>query len=179
MLSVEEFTKICIVSASLLPRYAPDFKNPMIVSFWHKEFGKDPNFEDALKIAIKTLESFPTIAKMNELLGKKEISNEAKAKDSSDRIIGAIEKYGYNNWPRAKDYIGDIGWQVVENNGGWENMCEVTYDQIPIVKAQLRDSCKALLEKAKFGDIHKPPSLPESNNQKQIVSDALRIAGGG
>jgi len=178
MLTTEQFTKICGGATALLPRYAPDFKNPAIVEFWYQEFGNDPNFQKALHKAVTTLESFPTIAKIRELLGKGEVPNDKKAIDASDRIINAVEKYGSYRWSDAKQYMGELGWQIVQNNGGWENVCEVTYKELPIVKAQYRESAKALLEKAKFGDINAPPKLPVSNDTKQIVSDALKIAGG-
>lgn len=79
---------------------------------------------------------FPLPSQIRNILNQN-INDEDKARDATGRIITAISKYGYSNPIEAKEYIGNLGWKVVERQGGWSTLCErVQNDQIPIYQAQ-------------------------------------------
>lgn len=50
-------------------------------------------------------------------------SNESQAKEIAAKINGAIVKFGHPNESLAKQYIGEIGWAIVQRWGGWAHLC--------------------------------------------------------
>lgn len=87
--------------------------------------------------------------------------------DAATRIAGAISKFGYCNPADAQEFIGELGWAVVEREGGWAKICErVTTNQIPSLKAQWRDLAKSLMGRARLGLPTQAPSLPGPTSQK-------------
>lgn len=96
-----------------------------------------------------------------------QISHRALADDASSRIFQAIKDYGYLNSLNAQKFIGELGWKVVEREGGWHKVCETTMEKTKsITKAQWRDLALSLLERAKHGQIDVPPMLPRPNTKK-------------
>lgn len=76
------------------------------------------------------------------------LSTDALAKESSARIQQAISKFGYMQPNLAKEFIGEIGWNVVERFGGWVYICEnhgVDLNPLTFL-AQARDLAKAQIE---------------------------------
>lgn len=111
---------------------------------------------------------YPLPAEIRDMCGVGKISIDAEARESASRICSAIRNFGYTNAERAKEYIGDLGWRVVERNGGWTTLCEsVMDDQIGIFQAQARDLARATLERAQYGMIDAPPSLPKIENKNK------------
>jgi hypothetical protein len=53
-----------------------------------------------------------------------EMDADALAKEIAARISGAIVKFGYPNGQEAKEYIGEVGWQAVQRQGGWSYICQ-------------------------------------------------------
>jgi hypothetical protein len=89
-------------------------------------------------------------------------TDEQLAVEASSRILQAMSKCGWNNPEGARAFIGEVGWHVVQREGGWANLCERTHnDDLPILKAQWRESAKAILGMAKRGTLDKPPGFPE------------------
>lgn len=85
------------------------------------------------------------------------------AKEAAGRIVAAVSKFGYPNRQEAREYIGELGWQVVEMQGGWSHLCESMTDrQIPILQAQFRDLAKTVHKKSEIGKLGEAPALPES-----------------
>lgn len=68
---------------------------------------------------------FPLPAKIREIVCPQDyISAEDKAAEVAARICGAVSSYGWNNGRGAEAYIGPVGWQVVQRQGGWSYICE-------------------------------------------------------
>lgn len=46
------------------------------------------------------------------------------ARETVARILQAQDRFGYT-WPKeAREFIGEVGWSVVQSYGGWENFCQ-------------------------------------------------------
>lgn len=93
-----------------------------------------------------------------------QVDHESVAREIAARIGGAITKFGWASSDRAREYIGEIGWRIVETRGGWTNLCQnhgVTIDPTAF-EAQVREQAKAAV---KYGD--------------QALGQAIGIAGGG
>lgn len=100
--------------------------------------------------------------------------------DVAGRIWGAVSKFGRYRIADAMAYIGEVGEYVVNNNGGWPEICDMANDpdESGIFKAQMRNEVLGALEKAKLGILDMPPTLPsaaQSEGQK-FVSNAVQLA---
>ncbi|WP_289460478.1 hypothetical protein, partial [Klebsiella pneumoniae] len=75
------------------------------------------------------------------------LSPATKAQEVSGRIREAISKFGYANQQDAREYIGSLGWKVVERFGGWIYLCENHgLDLNPLTFfAQARDSVISII----------------------------------
>lgn len=99
-----------------------------------------------------------------------------EALEASNRILEAMAKYGYVNPDRAKLFIGELGWRVVEREGGWEALCQRTSsDDLPILKAQWRELAAATLRRGASGIDSRAPSLTRSDNKQQLTSIAAML----
>jgi len=81
------------------------------------------------------------------------------------RIFEAVRKFGWSRKDEARDYIGEIGWQIVEMRGGWAGVCEnlgTNWDEGVFI-AQSREMTKSLLKASELGYGDKPISLVSSS----------------
>lgn len=82
-------------------------------------------------------------------------------------ILAAISKFGHTNKAEAREYIGELGWRVVESFGGWAVTCEsVRFNNKEIVMAQYRDQANTLRRSAQRMVNDQIERVPE--RQKQI-----------
>jgi hypothetical protein len=117
---------------------------------------------------------FPTSGQLIHFL-KPEASESDIAVTTMDKIIYSIGKFGWSNPKEAKEYIGELGWYVVEKNNGWLFICEnlgLGLD-IGVFKAQVRDSVKATKNMSEIGLLDKPLALNGKSELK--VLDYVKI----
>lgn len=99
-----------------------------------------------------------------------------EALEASNRIVEALEKFGWNNPRDARTFIGELGWIVVQREGGWEALCEATSTRmIPTLKAQWRELAKAIYARSQRGEIDTAPGLPRPINQVTQLAAKLSI----
>jgi len=92
--------------------------------------------------------TFPLPAQIRELVKPEEfVAVEVQAREVASRIVGAITKFGWCGAQEAKVFIGAIGWEAVERNGGWMNLCQNVGVSInpATLQAQLRDQLEGTL----------------------------------
>lgn len=53
-----------------------------------------------------------------------QIDPDSAAREIAARITAAIPKFGWCNGAEARVYIGEVGWQVVCDQGGWTHICQ-------------------------------------------------------
>lgn len=100
-----------------------------------------------------------------------QILDSDSAVEVAGRILSAITKFGWSNGADAPSWIGEVGWAVVERNGGWKNLCETVKEKdIPTWRAQLRDQAGAVLRRHKAGVLHQSPKFDEVAGPKSIAS---------
>lgn len=120
--------------------------------------------------------SFPSIAEILEGIGLKKVEAKDEAREASTRIVDAVSRFGHTNHDLAKKYIGELGWLVVQRQGGWVSLCDLlTYDNMPTLQAQWRELAVVLQGKALAGTLDQPPGLPEPS---PALKRALAIAQG-
>lgn len=128
--------------------------------------------------------TFPLPAQILEILNPT-VSDEAMAAEVAGRILYAVKEIGYTKSVRAREYIGEIGWQVVKDFGGWTYICENlgTNIQPSAFMAQARGAAKAKLEIAKSGGfdpsltIGHAPSPQLEHDPSQKTSQILETVG--
>lgn len=131
----------------------------------------------ALKDWIKTSKGFPYPSDIREKL-MPEISDEDDAQDVANLVIAAVSSCGYTNPERAREKIGDLGWETVTRMGGWKNICEtLNHENEGIYRAQIRDYAETVIRKSKRGQLDVAPSLPtpDSYMQKLIAKNVKGI----
>ncbi len=67
--------------------------------------------------------TFPLPAQIREMITPT-INHDAKAREIAGRIQHAITRFGYSNAQEAQNYIGEVGWSVIQSSGGWSYLCQ-------------------------------------------------------
>lgn len=81
--------------------------------------------------------TIPTLGDLQaELEEMKNLESDSPLEIAS-KMASAICKFGGANVQGARNYIGEIGWKVVELEGGWGRICRTLQEsQMPFVKGQ-------------------------------------------
>lgn len=112
---------------------------------------------------------FPLPSKIRECI-KGNARDEAL--EASNRIVQAMGKFGWTNPEGARAFIGELGWRVVEREGGWQGLCQrTTDDALPTFKAQWRELAAATLRREQAG-VATAPGLPSSQEQLKLKSES-------
>lgn len=128
-----------------------------------------PLLEDAVERA-----KLPTVRELLDALdGRIEAADEAQ--DTADRIIRAIKDHGSYQSAAAMKAIGPVGAEVVARFGGWAQVCDVTTDGLSILRAQLRDSARSVMARARAGRLDEPAQLPGPSQGVQGLKPASNI----
>jgi VCBS repeat-containing protein len=118
--------------------------------------------------------TFPLPAKLRDIVNPSQ-SIDGMANEAASRIRSAIGKFGWPNPQQAKEYVGELGWLVVERSGGWQYVCEnhgVDLNQLTF-HAQARDQAKAVIESSKIGKLDQPVMIGEAI--PKTISNILQI----
>lgn len=89
---------------------------------------------------------FPLPAQIRGLVAP-EVDADSAAKEIAGRITGSVTKFGWNNSQKAREFIGETGWAIVERQGGWMHLCENLGRTInpSAFQAQTREQAKSSL----------------------------------
>jgi hypothetical protein len=109
----------------------------------------DEEFLQGVKLYLKgSNKFFPQPGEILQLV-KPKFDSKNEASEIVDRIFTALSKYGFSKFDieRAKLEIGEIGWSYIQKLGGWSLWGQnITNDQVPILKSQMRNSLQHLLD---------------------------------
>lgn len=112
---------------------------------------------------------FPLPAKLIALVTPKENTELDLGREVAGRIIQAVSKFGQYLHEEAKEFIGQVGWKVVERQGGWSNVCsELNNDNKGMLQAQMRDLAISIMRMGSNGTLDAPIGIPQGPMQKQI-----------
>lgn len=118
---------------------------------------------DELAIAIKKVRLNPAIKYMPkpaEIIEQVRGNENHAAIALANLVVEAIGKFGHNNAHRAKEFLGEKGWELVKREGGWESICErTTIENVSIMKAQWRELAKAIEYQNVKNDLQSNPLL--------------------
>lgn len=123
--------------------------------------------------ADKANKFYPLPAHLIEIM-QPAVNPDHEAVEVMNRIWTAIAQHGWPNPKPAREYIGELGWAVVERYGGWKNICQEANDSDGgIMKAQLRETVKSVVGRAKQGLLNTPPALPQPDNAPALLKDII------
>lgn len=88
------------------------------------------------------------------------------ARDLAARIISAIQRVSYTEPERAREFVGEMGWEVIRLMGGWSRLCESEKSDNHILYAQIRDLAVSYGHRYQAGVSNTPPELPPSPKGK-------------
>lgn len=96
--------------------------------------------------------TFPLPAQIIDIMNPR-VSVDAQSQEIAGRITQSISKFGYTGGASAREFIGEIGWSVVQRFGGWAEICRDHGVSIQPGQffAQTRDMIKAKIEIEKAG----------------------------
>lgn len=176
--SEERFFKAMYVIANQVPNFELDESTIEMYDKMLSSYGYD-NLTKALEDIFKERKStdpFPSVRAIIEKL-EPTVEPKALAAEAASRIIGAVRKFGYSNPNEAKQYIGELGWAVVERQGSWYSLCTTMRpEQEPTLRAQFERLALGLQQRIKAGqNIDEGPKLNYSSNSK-IASLATEVA---
>lgn len=124
----------------------------------------------ALSSWLKTERGFPYPSDIRAKV-MPEINDNDQAVDAVNRIISAVSKYGYNNKDKAREYIGELGFETVTRFGGWVNFCQtLTKENEGVFRAQLKELAKVLCKKSLRNELEHAPALPTSEIKNLITN---------
>lgn len=97
-------------------------------------------------------------------------SQEAMGRELASRIVGAISDFGWPNAGKAREYIGEDGWRLIERFGGWQYLCENLGVNLSVQTfyAQARDLAASHAEFADKG-ICPLGSLPKFSDRRSSL----------
>lgn len=170
-MSITQIKALIVMTSAYYQQQLPDH----VVDMYAEDLSDIPM--DRLKAAFLKVRRdpkvvrFPLPAHIRSIAEPVAVTDEQQALEAVSRIIVALGKYGHTNPAQAQEYIGSLGWEVVKREGGWLQVCErVTNDDLPIIRAQMREMAKSIIARSKAGTLNEAPGLPgpENNDQKLI-----------
>jgi hypothetical protein len=172
-MSPNEFKKFIDILKSMFP-HAPDFDGVQL-NAWYSYFQaiSSATAFAAIPDLIETCDRFPSIKQLLAAMNPKP-DHDAEARLIADKIWGAIERFGSlkSKQDLVRTAIGETGWKVVENMGGWRVVCEIaSYDNVSTLKAQWRESAKALLDIADIDRRRDSLGLPPSHERQALPAE--------
>lgn len=121
-------------------------------------------------------ERFPLPAKLRGMI---QLPDDQKARDAVGRILTAISRIGPYRDKDAQDYVGELGWAVVKQQGGWEEVCQtLTNDNKGTLMAQWRELAISLMNKERLGFGNEAPSLgfkPKKPGQLEGLAGLIEL----
>lgn len=91
------------------------------------------------------------------------------AEDIASRMVGAVAKFGHSNPESARKFMGELGWEIIQNEGGWSQICaSMREKEVTIYKSQWKKALEKKIEHRAEQIIRKAlapgqstPALPE------------------
>lgn len=119
--------------------------------------------------------TFPLPAQLIDILNPS-VNPKNEAIEMASKILESISTFGYPNEEKAKEYLGEYGWQIVKRWGGWDYLCKnlgVTI-QISTFQAQTRDMAISLYERNVQGLGGTMPQLPNARQFNELVNNSVK-----
>lgn len=101
---------------------------------------------NAIEILFVESRFFPDISDILKTMQPEENPDDL-ANDMAGKILQVNREVGYMQSQLAREMLGDQAWYAVQRFGGWESISLTETKNLPTVRAQLRDICKATIRR--------------------------------
>lgn len=175
-MDLKEMATLLRFTSMILPLGSPKDISVELCNSWGgllKEYA-EPDIKSAFGIAVKTLTQFPTPSIIIRLIQGSHLSDQEVGSDIASRIWKAIGQHGAGNLDRAKKDLGELGWEVVRQCGGWVSICDTTYDLQASAMKMWRETASVISKNFHFNGQNLPPSLPQGRSH--TLNQALKLA---
>lgn len=117
----------------------------------------------------------PTVAEIRQL-ARPPMDARDIGLETASRIRSAISKFGWPSPQKAREYIGEQGWDVVERFGGWQHLCENlgTVIQETTFMAQCRDVVASQVNLTRAGVDLEKPALEQSSGPRGEIGAIVK-----
>ncbi len=141
------FANLMVRTGQAIRKFAPDFSDRAILAAWYDDLKhlSHNDLEAACDFARKNLDEFPSLAWFLRKSHGLTRSFDEIGQDIATRIEKAIGMFGYTQPGRAEQYIGEMGWLVVQQCGGWgyiagsANSDGIPIKELPMARKQWRE----------------------------------------
>lgn len=153
--------------AIAIPTFAPNFNDKEVCEVWLEHLSEmTPSALGlACQEAIKTCDTFPSIAKLRKLSGASTQTDDELADQIVDTIWNHLSM-GTNRCMEAQDSMGTLATEVQLRIGSWYDLCMNTnVNQADYIKRRWRSTALQVLREHRAGTPNPQPALPESVHQ--------------
>lgn len=118
---------------------------------WFTVLGDLP--ADALRAAVKRYlqeceyPGLPPAARLRRLAAESTNGIAITAEAAFARVKTARSQWGYVEPGKAKKFLGEAIWSVIEGTGGWSKYCDHSPEQRPMIFSQFRDGWNRQVER--------------------------------
>jgi hypothetical protein len=182
-MKMQELSNTLNAMKKILPMHAPDVNDSDVLKYWLGEFGhlEISHFQAVMQCAARKGNHFPTIKNVWD-----EIAPKINSRQVGVEVVALIENAmhkvgGYGIPDFSGSEFGNIARQLISEAGGWSQVCELTYDELPMQRAQWRDRAEVMATRSErgqdmLGKKSERTSLPGENSP---LSRAMEIAATG
>jgi len=143
----ENFIELVTAYSGVL-KFAPDFLNANVLRIWFGAIGGMPGekVKSIFDFFVRTQDAFPSV---HQFLLVAEGRSTLSSRQVGCEIVAIIENAmrslgGYASPDFSWHENGHIADQLVREAGGWQQVCELTDDEMPTQRAQWRDRADAM-----------------------------------
>lgn len=102
------------------------------------------------------------------------LTDEQLAIESVARIVQAMSKHGSYNPDAAREFMGDLAWEVVKREGGWVKICATENKELPFLKSQWLKVALSVQAQSRAGKLGDAPRLPSTFGMQQSISSDMQ-----
>ncbi len=157
-----DFISLFEIFKKIQPYRSPDLADHNVrLYYWHEfKIYEKKEISEALDKLIRSQDYFPTVRQIHASLNHRQ-DDDSLSQITAMNLIEAISKFGWPNWPEAKEYIGTIGIKIVDRYGGWPDFCGMlTLDNRSFIYKELKEMAKSLLTSGALDHKALPPGSP-------------------
>ncbi|NLH38315.1 MAG: hypothetical protein GX468_09335 [Thermotogaceae bacterium] len=180
MLSTEVFSQGMLFLATIYEKIERITTDGAIAKLWYNSLKDldDDAFQYAVEAIAKTSKFAPSIAEIREKAWEYKHPDILTAEQAWEIIYNDLHKYGFYKQPTYDNPI----LERAKNAISWEALCNVTTDQVSILRRQFIDIYKSLMETQKYAEVtNNGPKLKslEELSKRLAQSKSFKQLGGG
>lgn len=182
-MKINEFSQLMFGLSKTLPKWAPSFQDEGTIHSWYTQF-QEIDFEElkrACRLAINTLEEFPSVKKLKDLCRGNILTDEQVGQDIANKIGECIGVFGGYSPGAARQTIGELGWIVVMRHGGWWDLCNIESDTaLEFLKKEMKKTATNVYQNYRVFGKEKTIGIPDKIDYESnpLLQQALRIVKG-